>query len=183
MQGALRLVQLLTMAVWVGGLVFFAFILAPVAFATLPSIHLAGEIVGATLRVFHEVGLWCGGLFCVATAVIFRGAPMRIRGRYEMQLLLAAVMLVATVYLQMNVLPAMEVDRAQAGGDIELAAKDNPARVHFDKLHALSEKVEGGVLFVGLAVLWLMSREGLPLPTNGSAPEVDRDAVRDGRSG
>jgi uncharacterized membrane protein len=174
MQGVLRLVQLLTMAVWVGGLVFFAFILAPVAFATLPSVHIAGLIVGGTLRVFHVVGLWCGGLFCAATALIFRGARVRTRGRYEMEFLLAAVMLVATAYLQWNVLPAMELDRAHAGGVIESAAVDNPARVHFDKLHVRSERVEGSVLFVGLGVLWLMSREGLPAPTatNGSAPGV-----------
>lgn len=163
MKSILRLAQLLTMTVWVGGLIFFAFILAPVAFSTLPSIHLAGTVVGASLRVFHTVGLVCGALFCAATAYLFRTAPMRIRGRYEMELLLAAVMLSATAYLQYNVLPAMEIDRANAGGSdgsIEASPKDNPAHVHFDKLHVRSERVEGAVLILGLGVLFLMSREG-----------------------
>jgi uncharacterized membrane protein len=161
MQGFLRIVQLLAMVVWVGGLIFFAFLLAPIAFHTL-TVHQAGMLVGAVLHPFHIVGLVCGAMFCCATAVMFRGATMRVRGRYEMEFLLVVVMLAATAYLQVNVLPAMEYDRASAGGSIEAAAPNNPAKVHFDKLHVRSERVEGTVLFVGLAVLFLMSREQLP---------------------
>ena len=42
MHGLMRFLQLLTMCCWVGGLVFFAFVLAPTAFHTLPTTHLAG---------------------------------------------------------------------------------------------------------------------------------------------
>jgi uncharacterized membrane protein len=159
MQGLSRLVQLLTMVVWVGGLIFFAFILAPTAFGVLPTKHLAGMIVGATLHPFHIVGLVCGALFCLATAVLYRRAPMRVRGRYEIELLLAVVMLLATAYLQLNVLPAMEQDRTAAGGSVETASPDNPAKLHFDKLHIRSERIEGTVLFLGLGILFFMSRE------------------------
>jgi len=164
MQSLIRFIQLLTIVIWVGGLIFFAFILAPTAFRTLPSIHLAGMIVGATLHPFHIVGLVCGTIFLLATAFLFRTAPMRIRGRYEMQFLLAAVMLTATGYLQQNVLPAMESDRASAGGSIETAPADNPARLHFDKLHARSERIEGAVLILGLGIVFLISRDQLPDP-------------------
>ncbi len=159
MLGTLRLLQLLAMVVWVGGLCFFAFVLAPTAFATLPTIHEAGLIVGATLRVFDLVGVVCGALFLAATALLFRSAPMRIRGRYEMEFLLATVMLLGTSYIHWNVLPAMETDRLQAGGDVAAVEPTNPARVHFDKLHTRSERVEGAVLFIGLGVVFLMSRE------------------------
>jgi hypothetical protein len=155
----LRFVQLIAMAVWIGGLAFFAFVLAPVAFSTLPSTHLAGTVVGGTLRVLHVVGLVCGGLFWIATFVLFRHAPMRIRGRYEMQLLLVSVMLLATAYLQYNVLPTMELDRSRAGGDIDAVPATHPARVHFEKFHVLSERVEGAILFIGLGILLLMARE------------------------
>jgi hypothetical protein len=158
----LRIVQLLTMVVWVGGLIFFAFILAPVAFATLPSIHLAGMVVGATLHPFHIVGLTCGALFLIATALMYRAAPNRIRGRYEIEFLLTAVMLLATAYLKANVLPAMETDQASVGGSIESAPPNSQAKLHFDKLHARSERVEGAVLLLGLGVLFFMSREQLP---------------------
>lgn len=159
MPGFLRLVQLLSIVVWVGGLCFFAFVLAPAAFRTLPSVREAGLIVGATLRVFDGVALGCGMAFLAATAMLFRGALMRVRGRYEMEFLLAVVMCAATAYIHWNILPAMEADRVSAGGDVSTVAATNPARMHFDRLHARSEKVEGAVLLVGLVVMFLISRE------------------------
>jgi uncharacterized membrane protein len=117
MQGFLRLLQLLSMVVWIGGLVFFAFVLAPVAFGVLPSIHEAGLVVGSSLKVFDKVALVCGAVFLAVTAGLFRQAPMRIRGRYEIEFLLAAVMVLATAYLQWSIVPAMDGGRRcqQAG--------------------------------------------------------------------
>ena len=159
MGSAARLLQLLALTIWVGGLIFFAFILAPTAFHTLSSIREAGLVVGAALRVFDLVAVGCGTLFLLATAILFSRAPMRLRGRYEMEFLLAAVMLVATAYIHWNILPAMENDRRLAGGDITFVDASNPAHVHFDKLHIRSERVEGSVLLLGLGVLFLVSRE------------------------
>jgi len=163
MLGILRLVQLLTVVIWVGGLIFFAFVLAPVAFHALPSVHEAGLVVGACLRVFDVVGLACGAVFLTVTAILFRGSPNRIKGRYEMQFLLTLVMLLATAYIHFNILPLMDDDRRLAGGDITTAEPTNPARIHFDKLHARSERAEGLVLITGLIVIFLISREQAPL--------------------
>ncbi len=159
MGGFLRLVQLLSIVVWVGGLCFFAFVLAPTAFRTLPNVHEAGLIVGATLRVFDDVALGCGALLLAATGLLFRGAAMRVRGRYEMEFLLGAVMCAATAYIHWNILPAMDADRVLAGGDVSAAEATNPARIHFDKLHVRSERAEGAVLLIGLGVIFLISRE------------------------
>jgi uncharacterized membrane protein len=163
MQGLLRLVQLLTMVIWAGGLIFFAFVLAPTAFHTLPTIHLAGAVVGASLKVFDVLAMVCGAIFLGVTALMFRKAHMRTRGRYEMEFLLAGVMLVGTAYIHWNVIPAMDVDTARAGGDIATAAADNPAKIHFDKLHVRSERVEGFVMLLSLGVLFLMSREQMQI--------------------
>jgi uncharacterized membrane protein len=159
MQGFLRFMQLLAMSIWVGGLAFFAFVLAPTAFTVLPSIHEAGLMVGSALKVFDTVELVCGAVFLATTALMFKRAPMRIRGRYELEFLLAVVMIVATGYLTWNVIPAMDQDQRQAGGDVNAVEPTNPARVHFDKLHVRSERVAGTVLLLGLGVLFLMSRE------------------------
>ena len=159
MQGLLRFGQLLAMALWVGGLAFFAFVLAPVAFHVLPSIRDAGLVVGGALRVFDWVAVVCGGVFLACTALLFVRAPFRIKGRYEIEFLLAAVMVLGTAYVQWNLLPRMESDRRLAGGDITLAAKDVPARVDFDRLHTFSERIEGVVLVLGMLVLGIMSRE------------------------
>jgi uncharacterized membrane protein len=161
MQGFLRFMQLLSMVIWIGGLIFFAFVLAPVAFGVLPSIHEAGSVVGSSLKVFDKVALVCGGIFLAVTAGLFRQAPMRIRGRYEMEFLLAGVMVLATAYLQWNVIPAMDRAQLQAGGAVNKLAHSDPVWQHFDKLHHRSENVAGMVMVVSLGVLLLMSRESL----------------------
>jgi uncharacterized membrane protein len=159
MLGTYRLLQLLAMVVWVGGLIFFAFVMAPTAFSVLPIKHEAGLVVGASLKRFDVLALVSGALFLAATALLFRAAPMRIRGRYEIEFLLAGAMLIATAYIHWNIEPSMERDRVAAGGDIEAAALTAPPRVHFETLHKRSEQMEVGVLLLGLAVLFLMSRE------------------------
>ena len=164
MLSILRLFQLLAIVLWVGGLCFFAFVLAPTAFSTLPSVHEAGLIVGASLKVFDLVALGCGAVFLAATALLFRNAPFRIRGRYEMELMLAAVMVLATAYIHFNILPAMDADRDRAGGDIAAVDPTNVSRIHFDTLHVRSERVEGAVLLLGFGVVFLLSREHAVIP-------------------
>ena len=65
------------MVLWVGGLGFFAFVVAPVAFHSLASAHEAGLVVGGTLRVLHMIGLVGGVVFCLATACCGFGLRFR----------------------------------------------------------------------------------------------------------
>ena len=78
-----------------------------------------------------------------------------------MEFLLAGVMLLGTAYIHWNVIPRMDADMAQAGGDTSKVEATNPAQLHFDKLHAMSERVEGFVMLLSFGVLFLMSREQL----------------------
>ena len=161
----LRTLRLLGIVVWVGGIIFFAFAVAPVAFGTLPSKHEAGLVVGGTLRVLDIMGLISGLIFALCTAVLCKKAAPPARGRYETQILLAAVMLSATAYLHWKILPVMDQDRAAAGGDVDAAPLDNPARLHFERLHVRSEHIEEAVLLCGLGVILLMGRESQPPKT------------------
>ncbi len=161
MRGWLRLVQLLSMTVWVGGLIFFAFVLAPTAFQVL-TVHDAGLVVGAALRVFDVVSMSWGILFLIATFTIVRQLPRGFCRFCRIQFVVAFVMLLATLFIHWGILPHMEEDQRSAGGDIASVAESDPARVHFNALHALSEGVEGVVLVLGLGVLFLLSREMAP---------------------
>lgn len=156
------ILRLLSIVIWVGGIIFFAFVLAPLAFHLLPSQHLAGIVVGGALRVLDILGLVCGFLFVAATAVLFRQSATPRKTRNETQIVLAAVMLLATAYIHAGILPAMEADRTAAGGDIEAAPATDPAKVRFEKLHNRSEQVEGAILLCGLGIVVLMARESIP---------------------
>jgi uncharacterized membrane protein len=155
----LRVARLLAMVVWVGGLVFFAFVVAPVAFGVLPSKHDAGMVVAGTLGALNRMGSICSLVFVSATGLLYAGEPRSRRGLAIAQALLAFGMMVATDYVQWRIVPAMERDRLAAGGDVDAAAPDDPARVDFERLHPISEKVEGAALFMGLGVVVLMGLE------------------------
>jgi uncharacterized membrane protein len=160
MISTLRVLRLLAMVVWVGGLVFFAFVVAPVAFGVLPSKHEAGTVVAGTLGVLNRMGAICGPVFVASTGLLYAGKPRGRRGLGIAEILLALGMMVATDYVQWKIVPAMERDRVAAGGDVDAAALDNPARVDFERLHPISEKVEGAALFLGLGVVVMMGLEG-----------------------
>jgi Domain of unknown function (DUF4149) len=159
MQTFLRALRLFAMVAWVGGLVFFAFVVAPVAFHRLPSTHEAGLVVGGTLRVLHWIGLVSGGIFCLVTGLLWLRTEASARVGFAIQLALTGLMLAGTAYSQFSLLPAMEVDRALAGGVVETASADNAGRVDFERLHVVSERLEGFILFCGLGVVFMLSRE------------------------
>lgn len=155
----LRALRLLSMTAWVGGIAFFAFVVAPVAFTHLSNIHDAGMVVGTSLRILHKIGLIGGGIFCVATVTLWFRAEVPARVGFALEMILAIVMLGVTAYSQYRIIPAMEQDRIAAGGDIEAADIASPQRVDFERLHAWSERLEGLVLLCGIGVILVLARE------------------------
>ncbi|MDP9040143.1 MAG: DUF4149 domain-containing protein [Acidobacteriota bacterium] len=158
MTAPLRILRLLAVVVWVGGLVFFAFVVAPVAFSVLPSTHMAGTVVAGTLGVLHWIALACGLVFLAAAAVL-RARSSCARGLISAQLWLVLAMIAASAAIQWRIVPAMERDRLAAGGEIDAAPREDPARLDFERLHPLSERLEGAVLLAGLAVVVLIGLE------------------------
>ncbi|MBS1799438.1 MAG: DUF4149 domain-containing protein [Acidobacteria bacterium] len=167
----LRALRLLAIVVWVGGLMFFAFVLAPVAFSRLSSPHQAGLVVGGTLHILHWIGLTGGALFCIANAILWFRAEVPARVGFAISTALTCIMLAVTAYSQFHILPAMERDRVTAGGEIETADILLPARVDFERLHVLSERLEGLVLFCGLGVVLVLARES-QWPETGKIKEL-----------
>ena len=147
------------MVVWVGGLVFFASVMAPTAFHTMGTSPQFALLIGSSLGKLNQIGHMCGFVFILATLTFWSRAQPRGRGLLVTQMLLAVLMIAVTMVVQRSILPAMERDRIAAGGDILAAAPDNPARLDFERLHPMSEKVEGAALLLGVGVVVLMAAE------------------------
>ncbi|WP_433985181.1 hypothetical protein RBB78_15830 [Tunturiibacter empetritectus] len=98
-------------------------------------------------------------MFYVATGLLWLRAGVAARTEFAIEMILAGLMMAGTFYSQFKILPAMEVDRALAGGAVETAPVGNAGRVDFERLHVLSERLEGFVFFCGLGVVFVLSRE------------------------
>lgn len=154
---ALHVLRTLTLSLWVGGIAFFAFALAPVAFHVLPNTHEAGLVVSGSLRILHTVGVACGIIFLAATFASL--ANRSTAQRRPLPTVLVFLMVCLTAYSALSILPRMERDRAAAGGDISSVPITAPARVDFDRLHHRSEQVEGSILLAGLVALSLVAAD------------------------
>jgi len=147
------------MVVWVGGLIFFAFVEAPTAFRVMGTTRQFAQVINGSITALNRMGLVTGLIFVVATVLLWMRSATRMRKFLFAQILLVVLMMAATIYVQHGIIPAMERDRTAAGGDITAIPSDNPMRVDFDRLHGLSEKVEGSALFLGLGLILLMAAE------------------------
>jgi len=150
--------MLLALVIWLGGLIFLAFVVAPTAFTLglLPSRHLAGSIVGRSLDLLHWMAIVSGVVFLIASMIYNRltaGNARPLAGRH----LLIALMLVLTLISQFAISPRMHAIRNEVGV-IDNIPLDNPLRVEFNRLHVWSEKFEQGVLLLGLFALYLTAR-------------------------
>jgi hypothetical protein len=146
----------LVLGLWLGALIFFGAVLAPIAFSQLPplfatpaaGIHAAGMIVGGSLVRLHWIGLFCGLIFLVVSVVA--------RAHYRTiipQALLVLAMMLLTAYSQFSIIPRMDTARESVGGNVDAVAANNPGRQIFERLHQRSVHVEGLVLLCGVGAL------------------------------
>jgi uncharacterized membrane protein len=155
----LRSLMLVAVIVWLGGIIFFAFVVAPAAFAVLPTPDVAGRLVGRSLTTLHWVGLIAGIVFLLCSLLynrIMSGTPRIFSTAHW----LIAAMILLTAVSQFGITPAIRRSRANAAHG-EIAAGESseltPAR-EFDRLHAWSVRLEGGVLVLGLGLVAVMAR-------------------------
>jgi FtsH-binding integral membrane protein len=142
----------LALGLWLGALVFFATVLAPIAFSQLPplfptpaaGIHAAGSLVR-----LHWMGLVCGLIF-LAVSVLARAHFRTIIP----QGVLVLVMMLLTAYSQFSIIPRMDTARDSVGGNVDAVAANNPGRQIFDRLHQRSVHVESLILLCGVAALF-----------------------------
>jgi hypothetical protein len=151
----LRFLMLLSLVVWVGGLIFFP-VVAQTAFSVLPSRHLAGSVVGRSLGILHGMGMISGVVF-LASSLLYGRLSSGSTHVFAARHLLVCLMLGLTLISQFGIIPRMDALRASIG-EIDSVPPDNAARMQFDGLHLWSTRVEMGVLLLGLVVIYLTAR-------------------------
>ncbi|HEX7289251.1 MAG TPA: DUF4149 domain-containing protein [Candidatus Angelobacter sp.] len=152
----LRALMLLALIVWIGGLIFFSFVLAPTVFAVLPTRELAGNVVSRCLGALHWIGLVAGLVFLLCSVIYnhMKYADARFLSATHV---LLAIMLALTAISQFRITPRMNALRTEMHAIDNLPAGDS-RRVEFNRLHEWSTRAEGGVLLFGLVVVVLTSR-------------------------
>jgi hypothetical protein len=150
----LRFLQFFSLGCWLGGILFFSFVVAQGAFSVLPTADLAGALVGYTLTRLHVIGIVAGCVYLLSTAALEKSLGALARPAS----LLVFLMVVCTAVSQYGVISRMDALRAQMGS-VAATTPGDPLRAAFDKLHQYSVWLESVVLFSGLASLFLTARK------------------------
>jgi hypothetical protein len=137
------------LALWLGAAVLFTVVVAPAAFAVLPSRALAGALVGRILPVLF----WSGAMAGILAMVALRGSSSLRGWRGAMGLLLILVSLGA----QLGVAPRIQRVRESLGTAIEMVDPSDPRRQEFGRLHGISVLLLG----VGMVAAAAMMLGGL----------------------
>jgi hypothetical protein len=144
-----RVVQLQTLALviaaWLGAALITVAVVAPGAFAVLPSRSMAGTMVGRVLPVLFVAGIIIG--LIVAGITVVAPATGATRGALVTGLLCAA----ACACAQFWITPKLDRLRAEIGGPVDALSPEDPRRVAFGLFHGYN--VAGlGVAMLGAAV-------------------------------
>lgn len=154
----IRFLMLLSLVAWVGGIVFFAFVLAPTVFhpGILPSRQVAGAVVSRSLGILHWIGLTCGLVF-VVTSIIDAQVMTGLAAPFAARNLLVYAMIALTLFSMFAISTRMLALRNDMVF-IDNVPHDDARRVEFNRLHLWSTRLESTVLLLGLAVIFLTSR-------------------------
>lgn len=155
MTQAIRWLYLVTLAVWVGSIVFFSFAVAPTVFKVLKPED-AAKLQRAMFPKYYLVGMICAavGIVCVGILVADRAF-----GKWPgvLSLLLLAAMGATDLWLRQAVVPHMNVLREKRAAIVESGRQPEPAlESEWKSLHRLSVQINCAVLLCGLALLFLV---------------------------
>ena len=138
------------LASWIGAAALFALVVAPAAFDVLPTRTLAGALVGRVLPVIFYAGVVIGSLIVILDLIGRSGSWGRTAA--------AAVSALACAVAQLVVGTRIDRLRAAIGGPLDALALDDPRRIAFGKLHAISVGWLGVAILAAIVALALAVR-------------------------
>ena len=129
------------LALWVGSMAGFAFVVAPIAIRIVPRMDTFAALIAAIIRGLGSFGTVCGAIAIVAAlarAIAPAARPLAL-GRVA----LVAVGLAASAYESGTIIPRMEATAALIPGPIDSVPKTDPRRAAYDAEHKNSSRVYG----------------------------------------
>ncbi len=154
MTNILRFIQVFALGTWVGSIFYFSAAVAPGAFRVLSNADQAGALVQFTLGRLHLLGVVAAVFYLLASVALAQS----LKGLARPATIGVLVMLLLTITSQRFVTPKLAALRTQMGS-VAATPPSDPLRVEFDRLHGISVKIEGAVLLIGFAALFLTVRD------------------------
>ena len=152
---ALRLVAVLGLVFWIGGLAALGTIAAPALFDVLGTSSdgraLAGAAFGETFRRFQTATYLCGALIVVSLLV--RGVLGPRPRHFSLRLIISTLMLAATAWTGFVLLPQIQ-DAQRTLGVAATAGDHERRRAMFGRLHSVSSSLQLVPLIGGLALIF-----------------------------
>ncbi|MEE9229994.1 MAG: DUF4149 domain-containing protein [Acidobacteriota bacterium] len=149
-----RTVNLAAIGAWIGAMLLFGAVVAPVAFKVLPNRELAGAVVSRVLQRLTVAGLVvaaAAGIFALVQGLYGSGSGAWIT-RVAVAVL-ALSLLLGSIWVSAR----MEGLRAEMGG-IEQVEDTHPLRLEFKRFHRLSVRLYMGTLLLALTLFILETR-------------------------
>lgn len=160
---ALRYVYVLTLVIWLGGMIVLGGLVAPTTFQVLQGQEpaagreLAGEVFGSILARFHYVAYGAGGLLLVTLfAMRLLGPRPQASG---VRAAIVATMLLISLYSGLVVLNQIDAIQAESGVAPSRLPAGDSRRVRFDELHQLSTRLMLVTMAGALVLLYWEARE------------------------
>ena len=145
-------IELSVLAFWLGAAVLTAAVVAPAAFAVLPSRTLAGNIVGQVLPVIFYSGIVVGML------VIGLETADNDGWHWGTPVVFGALVTVACAVAQFVVGSRIESVRMRIGGSVDALAPNDPLRTMFGRLHGVSVGLMGIAMLAAAVALVTIAR-------------------------
>jgi len=146
---------LVTLAIWIGSIVFFSFAVAPTVFKTLKPED-AAALIRRIFSKYYLIGITCAALGIVCVGLLLADRAFS-KWPAILSLLLLAGMGGTDLWLRQGVMPHMNKLRDQRAA---LESSDKPPDEELDRewkgLHRLSVQLNAAVLFCGLVLIFLV---------------------------
>ncbi len=146
---------LLTLAVWIGSIIFFSFVVAPTVFKVLKPED-AARLQRAVFPKYYLVGMIAAGLGIVCVGLLLSDRAME-KWPGVLSLLLLAGVAATDLWLRQTVVPHMSVLRERRAALVESGQPpDANLDAEWKSLHRLTVQVNVAVLICGFALLFLL---------------------------